>query len=83
MLKETAETAMLPLEEAAAQLATTPLNVLMHIKRGVLAGVETTDGWEIMAASLAALLQQRAEGAAPVVCASGCSKAGGCGSCAD
>jgi hypothetical protein len=74
---------MVPLDQAAAQLATTPLNVLMHLKRGLLSGAETDDGWLVTAASLAALLQKRAEGAAPLICQSSCGKAGGCGTCAD
>jgi hypothetical protein len=79
MTEDTAETAMVPLEQAAAQLATTSLNVLMHLKRGMLAGVETADGWEVTADSLAALLRQWTDDAAPLICKSSCGKAGGCG----
>ncbi|TLM65917.1 MAG: hypothetical protein FDZ69_08130 [Deltaproteobacteria bacterium] len=71
----------LPLAAAAEALGSTPLNVLMHIKRGLLAGVEKESGWQVDPASLAALLRQRGEGGAPAVCRSGCSKAGGCKSC--
>jgi hypothetical protein len=77
------KTALIPIEQAAAQLTTTTLNVLMHLKRGMLAGVETTDGWEVTADSLSSLLRQRSEGAAPLICKSNCGKARGCGPCAD
>lgn len=74
------QTAMIPLEEAARRLQTTPLNILMHIKRGLLQGVEKDDLWEVDEASLAAL-QEKTDGKAAEVCASGCSKKHGCSSC--
>jgi hypothetical protein len=70
-----------PLAQAAAVLTSTPLNVLMHIKRGLLVGKEFADGWRVEAQSLAALTRQRRETGAATVCASGCSKAHGCKSC--
>lgn len=68
--------------QAADRLNTTILNVLMHIKRGVLAGEEREDVWYVDSASLLSLQENRKAGSAPVVCQSGCGrKAGGCGSC--
>jgi len=72
---------MISLDEAARRLQTTPLNVLMHLKRGLLAGVEENDLWQIDADSLAALLEKTGGGKAANVCASGCSKKHGCSSC--
>lgn len=72
----------LPLAHAAETLGTTPLNVLMHIKRGLLLGVELDSSWMVDPKSLTALLSKRSEGKVPAVCQSGCAKrAGGCGSC--
>lgn len=72
---------LVPIGEAARTLKTTELNVLMHIKRGLLEGVEDVGGWQVTAASLAALA---AAGPAPkgqVVCPPSCGKGGGCSSC--
>ena len=70
------------LEEAAGRLGSTPLHLLMHIKRGLLVGREREDGWWIESDSLAELIGKRGEGEAPAVCQSGCArKSGGCGSC--
>lgn len=72
----------LPLVSAAEQLGSTPLNVLMHIKRGLLVGREGAAGWLVDADSLDVLLARRQRGAVPAVCRSGCGKqAGTCGSC--
>lgn len=65
---------------AAAQLQTTPLNVLMHVKRGLLRGTEELDGWQIETASLQELQQRRLEQGTVPVCRKGCGAAGGCGS---
>ncbi|MHB8707981.1 MAG: hypothetical protein ACYC9I_03835 [Desulfuromonadales bacterium] len=71
-----------PIAEAARQLQTTPLNVLMHIKRGFLLGEERDGEWLVEAASLTALMRQRGQGNVPAVCQSGCARhAGGCGTC--
>ena len=72
----------LPVADVAPMIQTTPLNVLMHIKRGLLIGVEQEGGWLVDPESLAALLSKRAAGELPAVCQSSCSKkASGCGSC--
>ena len=69
------------LAQAAECLNTTALNVLMHIKRGLLAAEEREDGWRVDPTSLDALLEKRRDGEAPAVCASGCGKTHGCQSC--
>lgn len=72
----------LSLEQAAEKLGSTPLNVLMHIKRGLLVGAVPKGIWVVDPDSLAELLLKRTEGVVPAVCQSGCAKpAGGCGSC--
>ena len=70
-----------PVAEAAQIMGTTPLNVLMHIKRGLLVGREQEGGWLVDPESLAALLRKREAGKLPAVCQSGCSKKHGCPSC--
>ena len=73
----------IPTAQAAEKLGTTPLNILMHIKRGLLFGVENDGVWLVESASLEALIRKREAGNMAVVCQSGCTKhAGGCGSCA-
>ena len=71
---------MISITEAAKVLQTTPLNILMHIKRGLLKGVEEEgDVWLIEQASIDALLLQTGGGKAEGVCASGCAKKHACG----
>lgn len=72
-----------PLAQAAEILTSTPLNVLMYVKRGILTGKEEEGGWLIDSATLATLVDMRRNGVVPAVCKSGCAqKTGGCGSCA-
>jgi len=70
-----------PITEVAQLLGTTPLNVLMHIKRGLLVGREQEGGWLVDPESLTALLRKRDAGELLAVCQSGCSKHHGCQSC--
>ena len=69
----------LTISEAAKILQTTPLNVLMHIKRGLLLGTEEDDGWMIDKISLDALLAKTGGVKADEVCSSGCAKKHACG----
>ncbi|PLX73635.1 MAG: hypothetical protein C0614_12830 [Desulfuromonas sp.] len=71
----------LPISAAAQELHSTELNVLMHIKRGLLQGKECDGGWWVERVSLDALLMETGGGKAGNVCASGCAKKGACGSC--
>ena len=68
----------IPIAEVAQRLHTTPLNVLMHIKRGLLRGCEGEDGWQIDRTSLESFLAASG-GKASDVCASGCAAKHACG----
>ena len=73
----------IPTAQAAEKLGTTPLNILMHIKRGLLPGVESDGVWLVESASLEALIRKRKADNMAIVCQSGCTKhAGGCCYCA-
>lgn len=80
MTQPTTEIQTVSVATAAAELSTTPLHILMHIKRGLLRASEGVDGWQIEADSLVTLLAQRAAGAAPLTCQSSCAHAGSCSS---
>jgi len=70
---------MMPLSDAAKVMQTTPLNVLMHIKRGLLKGVEEKGQWFVNPESLEALLARTGGSKADNVCSSGCDKKTACG----
>lgn len=67
-----------PLAEAARRMKTTPLNVLMHVKRGLLQGTEVNGNWLIDGRSLEALVAKTGGGKSESVCASGCIGGHGC-----
>jgi hypothetical protein len=69
----------LPISVVAKKMNTTPLNVLMHIKRGMLDGVEEDGIWMIDGQSLEALTAKTGGSKAEDVCASGCNKKHACG----
>jgi len=69
------------LGEAAQVLKTTELNVLMHIKRGLLEGREEESGWTISGESLIVFMARNDGHRQVDLCRSGCAHAGGCGSC--
>lgn len=69
----------MPLAAVAEQMNTTPLNVLMHIKRGLLQGVEEDGIWMVDARSLAALLAKTGGNKVEDICANGCTKHHACG----
>jgi hypothetical protein len=48
----TAESELLSVAAVAKVLETTPVNVLMHIKRGLLSGEEVAGVWYVLATSL-------------------------------
>lgn len=68
-----------PISEVANILQTTPLNILMHIKRGLLLGHEEDGVWMIDQASLDAFLAKHGGARSVDVCASGCAKKHACG----
>lgn len=83
-MTEITEADLVSLEDAAQQLATTPVNVLLHVKRGRLAGREVQGIWRIEAASLQQLQQtlaaaQATSGAAE--CRPACHHGKACGGC--
>ena len=68
------------LDEAAVRLQSTPLNVLMHIKRDLLAAEEIDGRWFVEVASLTAFLASREVSPPENVCQSSCShKCPSCG----
>lgn len=81
MTQEQPAAALIPIAEAAKSLKSTELNVLMHIKRGLLKGTEAEGGWLIETASLTALVAAGDSSKGAVVCPPSCGKAGGCSSC--
>ena len=70
---------VLSVTEAAKILQTTPLNILMHIKRGLLKGSEDDGEWLIERASIDALMEKTGGSKADDVCASGCARKHACG----
>ena len=70
---------VLSVTEAAKILQTTPLNILMHIKRGLLKGSEDDGEWLIERASIDALMEKTGGRKADDVCASGCARKHACG----
>jgi hypothetical protein len=75
----TEHTETLPIAEVAQLLHTTPLNVLMHIKRGLLQGSEGEGGWQIERASLESFLAATGGVKEPGVCTAGCAAKHACG----
>lgn len=73
-------TDFLPLDAAARQLGTTPLNLLMHIKRRLLVAEDRDGQWYVDPVSLAALQFDKG-GADKSLCRSQCAASGGCKSC--
>jgi hypothetical protein len=69
-------------EKAAHEMGTTVMNVLMHIRDGLLRGREVDGLWQVTAESLADQLRRSPEEKGSSLCRSGCaSKNGGCGAC--
>ena len=71
----------LPLRSIAQTLGTTELNVLMHIKRGLLDGSETDAGWMVSLASFERYLAEYGEHKSTSLCKSHCAKASSCSGC--
>ena len=64
---------------AAEMLKTTSLSVMMHIKRGLIAGEEVDGSWYVAADSLAVYLSQADDAARGSLCKSSCKH--GCSTC--
>jgi ADP-ribosyl-[dinitrogen reductase] hydrolase len=68
------------LEVAASRLQSTPLNVLMHIKRGLLVGEEIDGSWWVEVAGLERFLAEKADSPKENLCQSACAhKCPSCG----
>jgi len=74
------ESTLLPLDQAAAQMGTTELNVLMHIKRNKLKAEERGGKWLVHEASLNDFLASADRSDIVVTCKAHCCSSG-CGSC--
>ncbi|HEX9777776.1 MAG TPA: hypothetical protein VGA63_06465 [Geopsychrobacteraceae bacterium] len=72
--------ALLSAECAAQRLNTTPLNVLMHIKRGLLKGQEFDGGWFVLADSLERFIAENGGEKSAALCRKGCSGNSSCAS---
>jgi len=68
----------LTVAEVATTMKTTPINVMMHIKRGLLAGEEIDGDWFVAADSLANYLSDASRAHKGSVCKAK-SHCGGCG----
>lgn len=73
------QSSRLSIAAVAETMKTTPLNVLMHIKRGLLHGVEEDGVWMIDPESLETLMSATGGSKVEDVCASGCAKKHACG----
>jgi len=71
---------VLSLEETAQRMRSTKLNVLMHLKRGHLAGEEKNGQWTISESSLTRFLESDEASRDSVICQQHC-KSRHCGSC--
>lgn len=70
----------LSVAEVATSMKTTPMNVMMHIKRGLLAGEEIDGVWYVPADSLARYLNNPDRSSNGSVCKSKSHCGQGCGS---
>ncbi|PLX90608.1 MAG: hypothetical protein C0619_09120 [Desulfuromonas sp.] len=68
------------MEDAAQRLNTTPLNVLMHIKRGLLKGQECDGSWFVLSDSLERYIADSGGGKSRELCKhKTCSCSSACG----
>jgi hypothetical protein len=74
------EKSLLSVDAVAQKLGTTPLNVLLYIKRGQLKGEEIEGKWYVEPESLAALMSAK-NGIGSAPCTPACGHGGGCGGC--
>ncbi len=67
--------------DVAKALNTTPVNVLLLLKRGLLSGQEVDGVWYVGKESFAAFREKPIADQGPAPCRSACSRASQCGSC--
>jgi len=72
---------LVPVEEVAKELGTTPLNVMMHIKRKLLEAREIEGQWFVTAESLENYRRDGEARPGSALCSQPCSSKSGCGSC--
>ena len=72
---------LLSAESAAEKLNTTPLNVLMHIKRGLIKGQEFDGAWFVLSDSLQRFIEENGGEKSGQVCSKGCAHSSSCSSC--
>jgi hypothetical protein len=70
----------LDIDKVAMKLGTTPLNVLLYIKRGELNGEENKGNWYVESQSLEALISGQ-DGGGAAACTPACDHGNGCGGC--
>jgi len=75
-----AEIEKLTVAEVATAMKTTSINVMMHIKRGLLVGEEIDGDWYVAADSLANYLSDPSRGHTGSVCKAKSHCGGGCSS---
>ena len=76
----TAQIEKLSVADVATSMKTTPINVMMHIKRGLLAGEEIDGAWYVPADSLASYLSDAGRGSNGSVCKAKSHCGGSCSS---
>lgn len=72
---------LVPIEEAAKELETTVISVLMHIKRKRLVGQEVDGVWQVSRKSLEHFCRDGQGRESLELCRSACAKGGHCSSC--
>ena len=71
---------LLTLSKTAQLLKTTQVNVLMHVRKGLLEQVEEDGLWYVTIDSFEAFVSQHGIRKSDSVCASGCGRHASCGS---
>ncbi len=74
------ENGLLTLSKTAQLLKTTQVNVLMHVRKGLLDQVEKDGLWYVTIDSFETFVSQNGIRKSDSVCASGCGKHASCGS---
>lgn len=69
---------MVSVESVATELGTTKLNILMHLKKGILTGEERDGVWLVTSESVEEYKLSHPGERADSLCTSGCKKASAC-----
>ena len=76
----TQENALLSLSKTAQLLKTTQVNVLMHVRKGLLDQVEKDGRWYVTINSFEQFVSENGIRKSDSVCAAGCGRHASCGS---